>query len=520
MIESHELNEQNFLLSSPSSKKEFTVSLQDLSTGHATNKKKKTFSNSVKQNPFLPRPDFSTIEKKERTLVFKETGSYKKPMATFPKSPLKSRKRSFCTPNNNYQKIEMFPEDNISRVSACRKLNFFEPPTQEEENNISNNTNFQNQSGFKLNSLFNNDKQINFFLCLKEDEDLMNVDEHQDESKDSIFEKEYIVLKKINNQNSIYNELYKCLHKQTNKIYTIKKTKSKSILTKQYLDVLDKLTQSSLNNESSICKQYVLSPIKYWIEHNYQINKKSLITLYPYYKQGDLMDYLSYINNSQNILLQNESFYWDMIFNMLCALYYLHVEMNIIHLNINPLNFLVNNSNQIILTGFSLSRDKNYLINNEDDIIEGDFAYIAPEILNDKHNIGFKSDIFSLGLSLLEILAKVDLPQNGEMWKSIRMKDNYKIVDELYIKWDIKSESLLNLIKRMVCVNVCNRPSTEELLNEFIELKHRMVNLQNKLNMMNVDDSNDDMVMVIDEEDEELNVKRTNSLKQVLLNSK
>jgi hypothetical protein len=47
-----------------------------------------------------------------------------------------------------------------------------------------------------------------------------------------------------------------------------------------------------------------------------------------------------------------------------------------------------------------------------------------------------------------------------------------------------------------------------------------MVNLQNKLNMMNVDDSNDDMVMVIDEEDEELNVKRTNSLKQVLLNSK
>jgi hypothetical protein len=47
-----------------------------------------------------------------------------------------------------------------------------------------------------------------------------------------------------------------------------------------------------------------------------------------------------------------------------------------------------------------------------------------------------------------------------------------------------------------------------------------MVNLQNKLNMMNVDDSIDDMVMVIDEEDEELNVKRTNSLKQVLLNSK
>ena len=115
---------------------------------------------------------------------------------------------------------------------------------------------------------------------------------------------------------------------------------------------------------------------------------------------------------------------------------------------------------------------------------------------------------------------KVDLPQNGEMWKNIRMKDNYKIVDELYTKWDIKSESLLNLIKRMVCVDVCNRPSTEELLNEFIELKHRMINLQNKLNMMNVDDSNDDMVMVIDEEDEELNVKRTNSLKQVLLNSK
>ena len=520
MIESHDLNEQNFLLSSPSSKKEFTVSLQDLSTGHATNRKKKTFSNSVKQNPFLPRPDFSTIEIKERTLVFKETGSYKKPKATFPKSPFKSRKRSFCTPNNNYEKIEMFPDDSITRVSTCRKLNFFEQTIGEEENNTSI-TNFQNhQPEFKLNSLFNNDKQTNFSLCLKEDEDLMNIDEHREESQNSIFEKEYIVLKTINNQTSTYNELYKCSHKQTNKIYAIKKTKSKSILTKHYLDVLDKLTQFSVNNESSIYKQFVLSPIKYWVEHNYQINKKTLFTLFPYYKQGDLMDYLSYINNSQNILLQNECFYWDMIFNMLCALHYLHVEMNIIHLNINPLNFLVNNSNQIILTGFSLSRDRNYLIANEDDIIEGDFAYIAPEILNDKHNIGFKSDIFALGLSLLEILAKVDLPQNGEMWKNIRMKDNYKIVEDLYSKWDVKSESLLNLIKRMVCVDVSNRPSTEELLNEFAELKYRMVNLQNKVNMMNVDDSNDDMVMVIDGEEEELDVKRTNSLKQVLLNNK
>lgn len=49
---------------------------------------------------------------------------------------------------------------------------------------------------------------------------------------------------------------------------------------------------------------------------------------------------------------------------------------------------------------------------------EGDCRYIAPETL---HSVFTKAaDIFSLGITILELASKLELPKNGYLWHTLR----------------------------------------------------------------------------------------------------
>ena len=112
----------------------------EMSTGGETNKKTKCFSSAVKTKSSLPRPDFSTLGKKERTLEFKEPGSYKKAKVLFPKSPTKN----YITPNScnisNFRSNLFFGNENdeTMKPSACRKLNFFDEKEKNEKSEKNN----------------------------------------------------------------------------------------------------------------------------------------------------------------------------------------------------------------------------------------------------------------------------------------------------------------------------------------------------------------------------------------------
>ena len=54
-----------------------------------------------------------------------------------------------------------------------------------------------------------------------------------------------------------------------------------------------------------------------------------------------------------------------------------------------------------------------------DNDVEGDVIYMAPELFNRK-KLSQKADIFSLGVSLLEIASSMNLPQNGPLWNKLR----------------------------------------------------------------------------------------------------
>jgi hypothetical protein len=76
----------------------------------------KKFAFTEKNSP-LPKPDFSSIEKKEAQFNYKEKGSYKKPKVYIPESPMKSPNQKFFTPVKMQSNL-------FGNASTCRKLVF------------------------------------------------------------------------------------------------------------------------------------------------------------------------------------------------------------------------------------------------------------------------------------------------------------------------------------------------------------------------------------------------------------
>ena len=93
--------------------------------------------------------------------------------------------------------------------------------------------------------------------------------------------------------------------------------------------------------------------------------------------------------------------------------------------------------------------------------------FISPELFyRDKDVINTKTDIFSLGLSILQILTNVDLPKNGLVWQLIRTVGiPQEFLDQIpYLDGDNKI--LKNLIASMTNYNSANRPDLNNILND------------------------------------------------------
>ncbi len=94
-------------------------------------------------------------------------------------------------------------------------------------------------------------------------------------------------------------------------------------------------------------------------------------------------------------------------------------------------------------------------------------------------NLNTKADIFSLGLSIFEILAKINLPACGDSWAELR-GDNYQIKSNLLENWNIdgNKEHFIQLITRMIAP-IDKRPDLQELIKDFDELTKRYESLKN-----------------------------------------
>lgn len=88
-------------------------------------------------------------------------------------------------------------------------------------------------------------------------------------------------------------------------------------------------------------------------------------------------------------------------------------------------------------------------------------------------NIDNRCDVFSLGLSFLEILAKIELPSNGKLWKNIRNKD-FDIIQSEFSKNIItkNNKEFFKLVKQMISP-INNRPTLMEIIKDYPEFNKR-----------------------------------------------
>ena len=468
-----------------------------------------------KKNTNLVKPDFSPIFEKQNQFGYKKFGSYKKPKYKEPESPMKSPNFKTTVKMKGVNLFGTTSEINNEELKFFKKLNF------DDCNDDKNKFLGKKYAGNNLNNEFKEENnKFNMLLekCEEEDEDNFNLGTSQntgleikeeEEKKIELYNKEQYKYKKkvnvrkcsINIENNIeilksgkfeeeFNQLKTLKSDKFSTIYKVQKIGTKEILCikkivktspKSNIDNLKKITYDFKNNINNILSKFCVHIIDYWIEKedfkNFSdINfcNKNLYLLTNYYENGDIFDYLEKLE--ENNFIFSEDFYWDLIFEMIMGLLFVH-ECGYIHIDIQPGNYLVDSEGYIKLNDFSLAIKKNelpYL----DDIIEGDARYISKELFHFDINskISEKSDIFSLGLTILELLAKIELPYNGELWHKLR-NENFKISENYFEKCNIENYKEFMILVSQMILPLEKRPNLKEIINYFPKLKIRFENL-------------------------------------------
>lgn len=102
------------------------------------------------------------------------------------------------------------------------------------------------------------------------------------------------------------------------------------------------------------------------------------------------------------------------------ALESLH-KNNIVHLDIKPENILLSVAGKFKLGDLGLCRIAQF--NPGEELTEGDSKYLAKELLSsleDELPDLTKADIFSLGVTLFELVTMQELPNTGVQWHWLR----------------------------------------------------------------------------------------------------
>ena len=255
-----------------------------------------------------------------------------------------------------------------------------------------------------------------------EDEELKEFKYIRRESKNSFcfqvakFDEDYVIIKTL--CQGEMGTVYLCMKFQDKKTYVVKMTnffarKFDYYNMKSFLNCLKE-------NESDPGSIFIQKYIDFWIEDiqttNSKTSNRNMYIVTDYCLGGDLKQYINKIQN----LNYDKNIYWDIVFQMIFSVSFLH-KLGYVHFDIKPSNFLIKENGQLLLSDFCLTIKEKDIINYSSEDFEGDSMFISPELFyKDRDRITKKTDIFSLGLSIFQILTNLDLPKNGIQWQLIR----------------------------------------------------------------------------------------------------
>ncbi|KAJ1369836.1 hypothetical protein KIN20_031413 [Parelaphostrongylus tenuis] len=146
---------------------------------------------------------------------------------------------------------------------------------------------------------------------------------------------------------------------------------------------------------------------------------------------------------------------WNIFIDILMAVDHLH-KNDLLHVDIKPENIFLTKDKVCKLGDFGLIFDlKNDTTYTPE---EGDAKYLAPEVLNSAPTKA--ADVFSIGITILEVTTDIDLPSRGDTWHQIR---SGHIPDRFFTG---VSKDLTRLIKWLMSPDPASRPTTVQALSD------------------------------------------------------
>ncbi|KAK9035540.1 hypothetical protein V6N11_077579 [Hibiscus sabdariffa] len=182
---------------------------------------------------------------------------------------------------------------------------------------------------------------------------------------------------------------------------------------------------------------------------DYSLSRKMSPKLFT---EGDFLRALLQVSISYTSSQQEK---WDGGLQMAKALQFIH-ERGVVHLDVKPDNVYVKNG-VYKLGDFGCAT----LLNKSLPIEEGDARYMPQEILNENYDHLDKVDIFSLGVTIYELIRGSPLPESGAQFLregKLPLLPGYSL-------------QFQNLLKAMVDHDPVRRPSAKELVENPIFVK-------------------------------------------------
>lgn len=154
-------------------------------------------------------------------------------------------------------------------------------------------------------------------------------------------------------------------------------------------------------------------------------------------------------------------------------------DNNLVHLDIKLENIIICDDGSCKLCDFGLMIDLKGDLKNA---MEGDAKYLACEVMQGKFTKA--ADVFSLGISMLELATDIPLPSNGQLWHDLRdgifpqdvrdrvPKQLFNFIQRMMIKDYKKRASVKTLLKH---------PKIKSLLKERREASERGVQLEGRV---------------------------------------
>jgi len=264
--------------------------------------------------------------------------------------------------------------------------------------------------------------------------------------------------------NGSFGTVYKCLSTVDGRYYAVKAAKRRA---KGKAD-RDRMLKEvkALAALSDVADNNIFHIVRYhqaWMEENrlHIVTELCTSTL-----QEEMTNSRLYSNTKRLYKLLRE---------MLLALRLIH-KHGLVHLDIKPENIFVRDDS-FKLGDFGLVSK----VSVQDDVEEGDSRYMCMDLLSGNHDDLTKCDIFSLGITMYEIVLNRPLPLEGQEWQDLRAG---KLSQTLHVQPELQT-----FIRMMMHPDASQRPTAADLLTRrqlLSEEEKRLIYEQNKVREANM----------------------------------